>query len=90
MKNIRTDDDGYAYQASLGSQGTVVPFGGTINARIETYESFVNDGSMPKPLEIRKVADGLYDILVFPRSAKTGLCTPIARTTAHKGRAEAG
>ncbi len=60
------------YNDALSKVGTVVPMANTVVAAIALYEGLVR-GEMPQPLEVRKVAAGLYDIKVFPSSAKDRL-----------------
>ena len=56
----------------LSLVGTIVPLANTVTACIELYESIIQ-GEMLKPLEITEVEPGLYDIRVFPKSAKDKL-----------------
>ena len=70
MKNDLLGEELYSDPTS--KIATVVPMANTIAAAIELYEGLVH-GEMPKPLEVTKVADGLYDIKVFPSSAKDRL-----------------
>ncbi len=60
------------YTDPMSKIATVVPMANTVTAAIEVYEGLVH-GEMPKPLEITMVADDLYDIKVFPSSAKDRL-----------------
>jgi acyl-CoA reductase-like NAD-dependent aldehyde dehydrogenase len=54
---------------ALSMVATVMPLGSTVSTCIDLYESLVK-GEMPKPIDITRVKDGLYDILVFPKQAK--------------------
>ncbi len=60
------------FNDAISKVGTVVPMANTVTAAIELYEDIVH-GEMPKPLEVNEVADGRYDIKVFPSSAKDRL-----------------
>lgn len=51
---------------------TVVPMASTVTATIDLYEAIL-DGKMPQPISIKKVADDLYDIYVFPQQRKDKL-----------------
>ncbi|PUB76709.1 MAG: aldehyde dehydrogenase [gamma proteobacterium symbiont of Ctena orbiculata] len=53
------------YNDAISGVSTVVPMATAINACIDLYES-LKHGTMPKPISVNKVADGLYDIHVFP------------------------
>jgi acyl-CoA reductase-like NAD-dependent aldehyde dehydrogenase len=71
VKNIPipTDDKRYLYQAGFGYQATTLPMATIISACIRLYKSLA-EGKMLKPLCINKVGDDLYDVHVFPQSAK--------------------
>lgn len=60
------------FSDALSLVATVVPIANTVTACIDLYESLVK-GEMLKPISIRKVKDGLYDIHVFPQQAKDKL-----------------
>ena len=70
MKNSLMDEALFSDPISLVA--TIVPLANTVSACIELYESIIH-GEMLKPLNITKVKDELYDIQVFPRSAKDKL-----------------
>ena len=56
----------------LSLVATIVPMANTVTACIELYEGIIH-GEMLQPLSITKVKEGLYDIHVFPKSAKDKL-----------------
>lgn len=72
MKKIPAEGDQYRYLNALGYQATIVPMGTLIAACIDLYESLIA-GKMLGPLSIKKVADDLYDIHVFPQAMKDKL-----------------
>lgn len=67
MKNDLMGEDIFTIPESMIS--TSVPVANTLTACIHLYESLAK-GEMLKPITIKKVKDGLYDIHVFPREAK--------------------
>jgi hypothetical protein len=67
MKNGLLGEDLFSDDMSMVA--TVVPVANTVTACIDLYESLIK-GAMPQPVGITKVADGLYDIHVFPQGAK--------------------
>ncbi len=60
------------FNDALSKVATMVPMANTVTAAIELYEELVH-GEMPEPLAITKIDKGLYDINVFPSSAKDRL-----------------
>ena len=57
------------YSDALSKVGTIVPMANTVTACIDLYENILH-GQMLKPLDIKEVGNGLYDIHVFPQNTK--------------------
>ncbi|MEM9274562.1 MAG: aldehyde dehydrogenase family protein [Cyanobacteria bacterium P01_F01_bin.143] len=70
MKNDIMGEALFSQEESMVA--TVLPVANTLSGCIDLYESLIQ-GEMLKPLSITKVKDGLYDIHVFPQSAKDKL-----------------
>ena len=70
MKNKRIGDD--LYFRGFNLFGTIGPIGNAVAASIELYESLAH-GKMPEARNTTKVNDDIYDVQVFPRTAKEKL-----------------
>lgn len=70
MKNDIIGEALFSLEESMVA--TVLPVANTVTGYIDLYESLLH-GEMLKPLSITPVKEGLYDIHVFPQSAKDKL-----------------
>ena len=70
MKNTLLGEELFTDPMSMVA--TVVPLANTVTACIDLYEAIVQ-GRMLEPIEITEVKEGLFDIRVFPQSAKDKL-----------------
>ncbi|MCT4633860.1 MAG: aldehyde dehydrogenase family protein [Firmicutes bacterium] len=66
MKKLDTRN---GYLTGLGYQTTVVPVGGQLNAVLDIYESILG-GEIMHALEVNRINDDTYDLLVFPQTGK--------------------
>ena len=70
MKNDRMGEA--LYNDAMSQIATVVPMANIVTACIDLYGHLVH-GEMPEPIAVTQVADGLYDIQVFPSQSKDRL-----------------
>ncbi len=72
MKKLTPNESSNIHQVGTSMQATVVPLASNVSACIDVYQLLMK-GEMPQPKETHKVADGLYDLVVFPIQAKDKL-----------------
>jgi hypothetical protein len=66
MKKLDTRN---GYLTGLGYLTTVVLVGGQLNAVLDIYESILG-GEIMHALEVNRINDDTYDLLVFPQTGK--------------------